>query len=68
MKAVLNVETYLHCSQDLRGTQHRLWPGLSPNLPFIYRITEGFPRDSTTIRINLAEPLEAQRDTETSND
>src|SRR5271166_2963947 len=35
MKAVLNVETYLHCSQDLRGTQHGLWPGwpgLSPNL------------------------------------
>ena len=31
MKAVLNVETYLHCSYDLRGTQHRLWPGLSPN-------------------------------------
>src|SRR2546430_15522294 len=27
MKAVLNVETYLHCSQDLRGTQHGLWPG-----------------------------------------
>src|ERR1700674_894659 len=32
MKAVFNVETYLHCSQDLRGTQHGLWPGLSPNL------------------------------------
>src|SRR5882762_5658069 len=32
MKAVLNVETYLHYSQDLRGTQHGLWPGLSPNL------------------------------------
>src|SRR6266478_4921263 len=32
MKAVLNVETYLHCSQDLKGTQHGLWPGLSPNL------------------------------------
>src|SRR2546430_5559791 len=27
MKGVLNVETYLHCSQDLRGTQHGLWPG-----------------------------------------
>src|SRR5436190_22251513 len=32
MKAVLNVETYLHCSQDLRGTQHGLWRGLLPNL------------------------------------
>src|ERR1700680_3248282 len=35
MKAVLNVETYLHCSQDSIGTQHGLWPGgpgLSPSL------------------------------------
>src|SRR5437588_27925 len=39
MKAVLNVETYLHCSQDLRGTQHGLWPGLSPNL-HLHVVTE----------------------------
>jgi len=30
MKAVLNVETYLHCSQDSRDTQHGLWPGGKP--------------------------------------
>ena len=43
MKAVLNVETYLHCSQDLRGTQHGLWPGLSPNL-HLHVVTEELDR------------------------
>jgi len=32
MKAVLNVETYLHYSQDSRGTLPGLWPGLLRNL------------------------------------
>jgi len=54
-KAVLNVETYLRCSQDLRGTQHGLWPGLSPT--FIYRITEGLPDDPPSIGNNRISSL-----------
>ena len=41
MKAVLNVETYLHCSRDLSGTQHGY--GQACRQTFIYRITEGLP-------------------------
>ena len=46
IKSVLNVETYLHCSQDLRGTQRGLRPaygqdGQACRQTSIFRITEG---------------------------
>src|SRR5437879_5408565 len=61
MKAVLNVETYLHCSQDLRGTQHGLWPGLSPNLHLHVETEELEPLQSSFLSHSSALTKSNQR-------